>query len=139
MTLLALALSSEGSTGGLTLPLLYSVAIGEMLAGTSSREASTSSMLAWDEVLMGQSETSNFWHGDAMTATVVIFPREECLDSQLDASIIALPRRSLTSAAILPSDFGGDLCGLVVWMMEASSIGSALVSDSSMGGMSISK
>ena len=73
-----------------------------------------------------------------MTTTVVIFPREECLDSQLDASIIARSRRSLTSAAILPSNSGGDLHGLVVWMMEASSIGGALVSDSSMGGILIS-
>ena len=53
MALLALAQSSEGSTGGLTLLLLYSVAIGEMLAGMSSREASVSSMLAWDQVSMG--------------------------------------------------------------------------------------
>ena len=74
-----------------------------------------------------------------MTATVVIFPREECSDSQLDASVIAHSRRSLTSVAMLPSDFRGDLHGLVVWMMEASSIGSALVSDSSMAGMSISR
>ena len=88
---------------------------------------------------MGQSETSDFQGGDAMTTTVVIFPREECSDSQLDTSIIAHSRRSLTSPAILPSDLGGDLCGLVVWMMEASSIGGALVSDSSMGGMSISR
>ena len=139
MALLALAQSSEGSTGELTLPLLYSAAVREMLVGTSSREASASSMLAWDEVLMGQSETSDFWGGNTMTTTVVIFPREECSDSQLDPSIIAHSRRSLTSVAILPSDFGGDLCGLVVWMMEASSIGSVLVSDSSMGGMLISR
>ena len=74
-----------------------------------------------------------------MTATVVINPREECLNSQLDTSLIAQSRRSLTSVGILPSNFGGDLCGLVVWMMEASSIGSALVSDSSMGGILISR
>ena len=104
----------------------------------SSREASASLMLAWDEVLTDRSETSDFWGGDIMTATVVIFPREEILDSQLDASIIA-QYRSFTSVAILPSNFGGDLPGLVVWMMEASSIGSALVSDSSMGGMLISR
>ena len=66
-----------------------------------------------------------------MTATVVIFSREECSDSQLDASIIAQSRRSLTSAAILPSNFRGDLPGLVVRMMEASPIDGALVSDSS--------
>ena len=74
-----------------------------------------------------------------MTATVVIFPREECSDSQLDASIIAQSRRSLTSAAILPSNFRGDLHGLVVWMIEASPLGSALVSDSSRGRILISR
>ena len=74
-----------------------------------------------------------------MTAAVVIFPREECLDSQLDASIIAQSRRSLTSAVMLPSSFRGDLHGLVVWMMEALPIGGALVFDSSLGGISISR
>ena len=74
-----------------------------------------------------------------MTTTVVISPREECLDSQLDASIIAQSRRSLTCMAILPSNFRGDLCGLVVWMMEALPIGGALVSDSSSGGILISR
>ena len=74
-----------------------------------------------------------------MTAAVVIFPREECLDSQLDASVIAQSRRSLTSAIILPSSFGADLHELVVWMMEALPIGGALVSDSSLGGILISR
>ena len=74
-----------------------------------------------------------------MTAAVVIFPREECSDSQLDASIIAQSRRSLTSVVMLPSSFRGDLHGLVVWMMEALPIGSALLSDSSLGGISISR
>ena len=72
-----------------------------------------------------------------MTATVVIFPREECSDSWLYASVTAQSRRSLTSAVIPPSNFGGDLCGLVVRMMEALPIGGALVSDSSMGGILI--
>ena len=72
-----------------------------------------------------------------MTATVVIFPWEECLDSQLDASITACNRRSLTSADILPSNFRGELYGLVTRMVEVSPIGSALVSGSSMGGISI--
>ena len=119
--------------------MLYAAAMGEMLAGIPSREASASSMLAWDDVSMGGSETSDFQGGDVVTAAVVIFSREDCSDSQLDASIIAQSRRSLTSAVILPSNFRGDLHGLVVWMMEASPIGSALVSDSSMGGISISK
>ena len=41
-----------------------------------------------------------------MTAAVVIFSREDCLDSQLDASVIAQSRRWLTSAVILPSGLG---------------------------------
>ena len=139
MSLLALAWSSDGSTRGLTLLLLYAVAMGEMLVGMPSREASSSSTLDLDDVSMGGSETSDFWGGDVVTTAVVIFSREECLDSQLDASIIAQSRRSLTSAVVLPSNFGGDLCGLVIWMMEASPIGGALVSDSSMGGISISR
>ena len=107
MVLLASAQSSDGSTGGLTFPLLYAAAIGEMLVGTSSREASASSMVAWDDVSTGGSEAPDFWGGDIVTAAVVIFLREECLDSQLDASIIAQSRRSLTSTVKLPSNFGG--------------------------------
>ena len=70
-----------------------------------------------------------------MTAAVVIFSREDCSDLQLDASVIAQSRRWLTSAVILPSGLGGDLCGLVVWMIEALPIGRTLVSDSPLGGM----
>ena len=139
MALLALVWSSDWSTGGLTLLLLYVVAMGEMLAGMPSRETSASSTLAWDDVPTGGSETSDFQGGDIVTAAVAIFSREECLHSHLDASVIAQSRRSLTSAVILPSNFGEDLCGLVVWMMEASPIGGALVSYSSMGGISISR
>ena len=104
-----------------------------MLAGMPSREASASSTLSWGDVSMGGSEISDFQGGDIVTAAVVIFSREECLDSQLDTSIIARSRKSLISVVILPSNFGGDLHALVVWMMEASPIGSAL-SDSSLGG-----
>ena len=88
-----------------------------------SREPSASSMLAWDDVSTGGTETSDFQGGDVVTTTVVIFPREECLNSQLDASTIAQSRMSLTSGVMLPSSFGGDLHWLVVWMMEASPIG----------------
>ena len=48
--LLALVQSSARSTKGLMLLLLEMSAIGEMLAGMSSREPSASSMLTWDEV-----------------------------------------------------------------------------------------
>ena len=44
--LLALIQSSIMSSGGLTLQVLETAAIGEMLAGMSSREASDSSVLA---------------------------------------------------------------------------------------------
>ena len=91
--------------------------------------------LGWS--IKGWSETSDFWGGDVMTATVVIFPGEECLDSQLDASVIAQSRRSLTCVVILPSNFGGDLCGLVIRMVVTLPIGGALVSGSSMEGILI--
>ena len=139
MALLALVWSSDGSTEGLMLLLLKTAAIREMLAGMSFREPSASSMLAWDDVSTGGTVTCDFGGGDVVTATVVIFFREDCLDSQLDASVITWSRRCLTSAVILSSSFGGDLCGLVVWMMEALPIDSALVSDSTLGGISISR
>ena len=105
----------------------------------SSREPSASSMLAWDDVSTGGTVASDFKGGDIVTTTVVIFSREDCSDSQLDTSVITWFRRCLTSVVILPSSFGGDLCGLVVWMMEALPIDSALVSDSSLAGISISR
>ena len=46
MALLAFAWSSTASTGGVTLPVLGTDAIGEMLVGMSSREASATSALA---------------------------------------------------------------------------------------------
>ena len=63
---------------------------------------------------------------------------DECLDSQLDASIIAQDRRLLTSIVILPSDFWGDLCGLVIRMVETLQRGSIFWSGSSTGGEGIS-
>ena len=105
----------------------------------SSREPSASLMLAWDDVSTGGTVTSDFQGGDIVTIAVVIFSREDCLHSQPDASVIAQSRRWLTSAVILPSSFGGDLCGLDAWMMDASPIDGALVSDSSLGGISISR
>ena len=46
-------------------------AIGEMLAGISSKEASPSSMLAWDEVSAGSSRPSGLCGGDMRTTAVV--------------------------------------------------------------------
>ena len=86
-------------------------AIGEMLAGISSREASASLMLTWDEVLTALSGPSGFWGGVMKTAAVMGLFGGECLDSMLDTSSKAQDRRLLTSAVMLHSDFGGDLCG----------------------------
>ena len=87
--LLALVWSSTRSTEGLTLLLLEMAAIGEMLARTSSREASTSLTLAWDEVLTARSGPSGFQGGVMRTAAVVGLLGDEHSDSQLDASSAA--------------------------------------------------
>ena len=51
------------STRVLMLPVLETAAIGEMLVGMSSREASASSMLTLEEVSTGQNRPSGFWDG----------------------------------------------------------------------------
>ena len=84
-------------------------AIGEMLAGISSREASPSSVLAWDEVSAGSSKPSGLHGRDVRTTAVVGLLGGDSWDSQLDASNTAWDRRLLTSVVILPSDLGGDL------------------------------
>ena len=53
------------------LPLPETAAMGEMLVGTSSREASPSSILAWDEVSAGQGRSSGF-HGEHVKITAVV-------------------------------------------------------------------
>ena len=63
---------------------------------------------------------------------------DECLDSQLDTSSTAWDRRLLTSVVRLTSNFGGDLHGLVIRMVETSLRGSIFWSGSSMGGEGIS-
>ena len=118
--LLALVQSSAKSTRGLRLPLPETVAVGEMLAGISSREASHSSMLAWQEVSAGWGRSSGFCSGDVRTTAVVGLLGDECWDSQLDASSTAQDRRLLTSVVILPSDLGGDLGGLIIRMVGMS-------------------
>ena len=71
-------------------------AIGEMLAGISSREASPSSMLAWDEVLAGSRRPSGLHGRDVQTTGVISLLVGDCWDSQLDASNTAWDRRLLT-------------------------------------------
>ena len=136
--LLALVQSSTWSTKGLTLPLLETAAIGEKLVGMSSREVSASSTLAWDEVLTAWSGPSGFWGGVMRTTAVVALLGDEHLDSQLEASSTAWDRRLLTSVVILPSDFRGDLCGLVIRRVKTSPRGGTFWSSFSTGGEGIS-
>ena len=77
-------------------------AIREMLAGISSREASPSSMLAWDEVSAGGSRPSGLCGRDMRTTAVVSLLGGDCWDSQLDVSNTAWDRRLLISIGILP-------------------------------------
>ena len=114
MALSALACHSDRTTGGLALLLLDAVAIGEGLAGMPSMEASSSLMLAWDDVSIGGTVTSNFWGGDTVAAVMVIFSKEDCSDLWPDDLATPCSRSQLTSVVILPSGLGGDLLGLVV-------------------------
>ena len=136
--LLAFAQSSTTSTRGVTLPVLETAAIGEMLAEMSSREASASLMLTWDEVSTSQSGPSGFQGGVVRTTTGVGLLGVEHLDSQLDASSIAWDRSLLTSVIILPSNFRVDLCGLANRMVETLPRGGIFWSGSSTGGEGIS-
>ena len=138
---LALVWSSSRSIEGLMLPLLEMAAIGVTLVGMSSGEASASLMLTWDEVLTAWGRPSSFWGGVMRTTAVVDFLGDDHSDSQLDSSSTAWDRRLLTSVIILPSDFRGDLCGLVIRMVETSLRGDIFWSGSSRGseGISISR
>ena len=119
--LLALVWSSTKSTRGLMLPLPEPAAMGEMLLGTSPREASPSLILAWDEVSAGWGRSSGFHGGDVKITAVVGLLGDECWDSQLDASNDARDRL-LTSMVILPSDLGRlgilERLHLLVWFLH---------------------
>ena len=136
--LLAFAQSSITCIGGVMLLVLETAAIGEMLAGMPSREASVALTLAWDEVSTGQSGPSGFWGGVMWTTAGLGLLGDECSDLQLDVSSIAQDRSLLTSIVILPSNFGGDLWGLATTMLETSSRGGIFWSSSSTGGEAIS-
>ena len=112
---LALAQSSVGSTDGMALLLLQAVVIGEMLAGRHLREASTSSILAWEEVSTGGGEASDLWDGSVTASTVTTFPVGECSNLQLDSPAIAWVRRLLTSVAMLIHGLGGGVW--VNWLL----------------------
>ena len=96
-----------GSTDGLALLLLYMAAMGETLVGILSREASTSSIIAWEEVLTSREGASDLWDGDVTASTVAAFPTGECSDSWLDSSAIIWVSRLSTSVAMLILGFGG--------------------------------
>ena len=70
----------------------------------SSREASASSMLTWDEESTTSGRPSGFQGGVMRNTAVVDLLGDECLDSQLDTSSNARDRRLLTSVVILPSE-----------------------------------
>ena len=72
-----------------------------MLVGTSSREPSASSTLAWEDVSAGGVVTSDLQGGDVVAVTMAVFSGEDCLDLQLDVSAIAWVRRLSTSVAKL--------------------------------------
>ena len=139
--LLVLVQSSAKSIKGLMLLPPEVAAIGEMLGGISSREASLSSRLAWDEVSAGGSRLPCFCGGDVGANAVVGLLGDNCWDPQLDTSCIAQGSRLLTSMVMLPSDLGGDLGELVLRMIGMSSRCRIFWSSSSTGGegMSISR
>ena len=81
--------------------------MGEMLVGILLREASASSILAWEEVLTGRGGASGLWDGDMTASTVADFPMGKCSDWQLDSSAIAQVSRLSTSVAMLILGLGG--------------------------------
>ena len=70
--------SSAKSIEVLVLLLPEMAAIGEMLVGVSSREASPLSMLAWDEVSAGGSRPSGLGGRDVRTTAVVALLGGNC-------------------------------------------------------------
>ena len=132
--LLAFAQSSITSTGGVTLQAPEATAIGEMLVGIPSREASATSALTWDEVSTRWSSSSDFWGGGIGMITGLGLLRVKFSDLQPDISNTAQDRRFLTSTVMLPSpsNFEGvHLCGLATTMVETSPRGSSFWSGSS--------
>ena len=130
---LVLAQSSVGYTDGLVLLLLQVVAIGEMLAGRHLREASTSSILAWEEVSTGRGEASDLWGWNVTASAVMAFPVGECSNSWLDFPAITQVRRLSTSVAMLILGLGG-WGELVVAIVFTSSTGKVGCPSSSSGG-----
>ena len=122
-----------GSTHGLALQLLYAAAMGEMLIGLLSREASPSSILAWEEVLTGRGGASDLWDGDMAASAVAAFPMAECSNTWLDLSTITRVSRSLTSVAMLILGLKGVL-GEVAAGIECTLPSGGVVHSGSSGG-----
>ena len=112
--------------------------MGEMLAGLLLREASPSSILAWEEVLTGGGGASDLWDGDMNASAVAAFPMVEHSDSQLDSSAIAWVSRSSTSVAMLILDFKGLLVEVAAGIVCTLPSGRVVHSGSSEGSRGIS-
>ena len=146
--LLAFSQSSAMSVGGVPLLDLIVAAMGEMVVGIPSRDASailaSSWALTWDEVSTGWGSSFGLWGGGVRTTTGFGLLRVEFPDPWPDMSNIIWHRRFLTSMVMLdsPSDFGGVvLWWLAIMMVENLPIGSAFLSSypTRYCGMSISR
>ena len=142
--LLAVAQSSIASTGGVKLSDLEVTAMGEVLVGIPSMDASAISALTWDEVSTSWSSSFGWWEGGIRTTMGCSLLGVELSDLWPDVSSIAWDKISLTSLIRLssPSDFGRvDLWGLAIMMVETLPRGGTFWSGSSTvgGGMSISR
>ena len=128
-----------GSTDGLALQLLYMAVMGEILTGSLLREASPSSILAWEEVLTGRGGASDLWDGDMTASAVAAFPVMECSGLQLELSVIAQVSTSSTSVARLILGFQGVLGEVAAGIVCALPSGGVVHPGSSGGstGMSI--
>ena len=60
-----------------------------------------SSILAWEEVLIGEAGASDLWDRDMTASAVAAFPVVECSDLQLELPAIAQISKSSTSVARL--------------------------------------
>ena len=111
--LLAFSWSSATSAGGVMLLDLVVTAMGEMVAGTPSRDASTisrsSRACTWDEVSTGLGSSFSLWGGGVSMTTGFGLFGVEFPDPWPDMSNITWDRRLLTSIVMLtsPSNFGG--------------------------------
>ena len=146
--LLAFSQSSSMSAGGVTLLDLGVAAMGEMVVGAPSRDASAISMssrvFTWDQVSTSFGSSFSLSGGGVSMTTGFGLLRVKFPDPWPDMPSITQDRRLLTSMVMLTSlsGFGGMvLRGLVIIMVEHLPIGDAFWSGSSAMGykMSISR